>query len=109
MVGVFSDKQCEEYGEGVRIPHLERCELVRHCRWVDEVVPEAPWKLDETFLRGRRIDYVAIDEGASINPVYDKERVKGYDLVKRLGEFTRSHDVVGMLSGGCTCRYGDPD
>ena len=53
----------------------------------DEVVPEAPWRLDEVFLRARRIDYVAIDEGASVNPAFEKERVKGYDLVKSLSEF----------------------
>ena len=87
MVGVFSDAQCEKHGEPAQIPHIERCELVRHCRWVDEVVPEAPWRLDEVFLRARRIDYVAIDEGASINPAFEKERVKGYDLVKGLSEF----------------------
>ncbi len=51
---------------------------------MDEIVPDAPWKLDEAFLSAMRIDYVAIDEGVSINPAYDKERVKGYDLVKSL-------------------------
>ncbi len=27
-----------------------RCEAVRHCRWVDEVVPEAPWVIDGPFI-----------------------------------------------------------
>ena len=54
---------------------------------MDEVVPDAPWKLDDAFLNAMRIDYVAIDEGVSINPAYDKERVKGYDLVKSLREY----------------------
>lgn len=57
---------------------------MRHCRWVDEVVPDAPWKIDEAFLSAMRIDFVAIDEGVSIDPAYEKERVKGYDLVKSL-------------------------
>jgi choline-phosphate cytidylyltransferase len=51
---------------------------------VDEVIEDAPWRIDEAFLNANRIDYVAIDEGASIDPAYDKERVKGYDLVKDL-------------------------
>ena len=96
MVGVLSDLLCAQHGEPAHVPHIERCELVRHCRWVDEVVPEAPWRLDEVFIRARRIDYVAIDEGVSVNPAYEKERVRGYDTVKRLsktrvelfGEFT---------------------
>lgn len=84
LVGVFSDDICAQHGASTRTSHLERCELLRHCRWVDEIVPDAPWKLDEAFLSAMRIDYVAIDEGVSINPAYDKERVKGYDLVKSL-------------------------
>lgn len=86
-VGVFPDGTCERYGHKVRIPHVERCELVRHCRWVDEVVEDAPWRIDDAFLSANRIDYVAIDEGASVDPAYDKERVKGYDLVKSLREY----------------------
>lgn len=84
IVGVYSDLLCEQHNSPASIPHLERCELLRHCRWVDEVVPEAPWTIDETFLRARRIDYVAIDEGISIDPACDNERLKGYDLVKSL-------------------------
>lgn len=46
--------------DGVLI-HL-RLEAVRHCRWVDQVVPEAPWILDQAFLDKYEIDYVAHDE-----------------------------------------------
>lgn len=84
MVGVFPDRSCEQSGQKLKLPHVERCELMRHCRWVDEVVEDAPRRIDEAFLSAHRVDYVAIDEGASIDPAYDKERVKGYDLVKGL-------------------------
>lgn len=39
-----------------------RCEAARHCRWVDEVVADAPWVIDEEFLQKFEIDYVAHDE-----------------------------------------------
>ena len=42
--------------------HAERCEAVRHCRWVDEVVPDAPWIIDAEFIEKYEIDYVAHDE-----------------------------------------------
>ena len=29
---------------------VERYESLRHCRWVDEVITDAPWVLDEAFL-----------------------------------------------------------
>lgn len=86
LVGVYSDPLCEQHNSPASVPQLERCELLRHCRWVDEVVPEAPWTIDEAFLRSRKIDYVAIDEGISIDPACDNERLKGYDLVKGLRE-----------------------
>ena len=97
LVGVFPGSRLEQYGHKAKIPHVERCELVRHCRWVDEIIEDAPWRLDEAFLNAHRIDYVAIDEGASIDPSYDKERVKGFDLVKSL---RRSY---------CPLRCGDTD
>lgn len=30
-------------------------------RWVDEVIPDAPWVLDQEFLEKHKIDYVAHD------------------------------------------------
>ncbi|KAI0629259.1 hypothetical protein C8Q77DRAFT_1142972 [Trametes polyzona] len=84
VVGVFPDEVCEEHDAPTAIPHADRCEVLRHLRWVDEVVPDAPWTLYERFLRVRHIDYVAIDEGTSIDPDVDRDRLKGYDLVKSL-------------------------
>ncbi|KAH9935052.1 hypothetical protein B0H21DRAFT_834697 [Amylocystis lapponica] len=82
MVGVFADDLCEQHQTPTWAAHTDRCELLRHCRWVDEVVPGAPWTITENFLRAERIDFVGIDEGSSVNPACDKERLRGYDLVK---------------------------
>lgn len=87
IVGVLADDLCEAHQTPIIWPHVDRCEVLRHCRWVDEVVPDAPWTLDEQYLRTKRIDYVAIDEGSSVNPACDKERLRGYDLVKNLRKF----------------------
>jgi len=98
LVGVFPGSRLEQYGHKARIPHVERCELVRHCRWVDEIVEDAPWRIDEAFLNAHRIDYVAIDEGASIDPGYDKERVKGFDLVKSLRKAIPTKPTPGLTA-----------
>ena len=100
LVGVFSDEVCAEHGavpppELPGMAHADRCEVVRHCRWVDEVVPDAPWTIYDKFLRTRQIDYVAIDEGTSIDPDCDRERLKGYDLVKSLRESSPIRNSAG--------------
>ena len=65
IVGVFSDTERGQHNLFPLRPHLERCEIVRHCRWVDEVVPDAPWTLDEEYLKRFKIDYVAAEEGST--------------------------------------------
>ncbi len=39
----------------------ERYESLRHCKWVDEVVRDAPWVITEEFLDANNIDFVAHD------------------------------------------------
>jgi len=46
----------------LRSLYCDRCENVRHCKWADEVVPEAPWMITPEFLEKHKIDYVAHDE-----------------------------------------------
>jgi choline-phosphate cytidylyltransferase len=89
MVGVFSDGLCPQ----VRVPHVERCECVRHCRWVDQVIEDAPWTVDDTFMGAQRIDYVAVEEGASVDPEYSMVRVNAYDALKSQGAL-----FLGFLS-----------
>jgi choline-phosphate cytidylyltransferase len=87
-VGVFSDELCQTYQSQnpTRTLHAERCEVVRHCRWVDEVIPDAPWTVDDQFVLQWRFDYLALDEGMSVDPTCDKFRLKGYDALKRIGK-----------------------
>lgn len=62
LAGVCSDELVEQYKFKSVMGHAERCEAVRHCRWVDEIVPDAPWVIDATFLAKYNIDYVAHDD-----------------------------------------------
>jgi choline-phosphate cytidylyltransferase len=62
LVGICSDELCQENKARTVLSHFERLESARQCRWVDQVVPEAPWILDTAFLEKYQIDYVAHDE-----------------------------------------------
>ncbi|KAJ7889915.1 cholinephosphate cytidylyltransferase [Mycena olivaceomarginata] len=62
LVGVNSDEQVIEHKARGVMTHAERLEAARHCRWVDEIVADAPWIIDQAFLDKYQIDYVAHDE-----------------------------------------------
>ncbi|RSH89550.1 hypothetical protein EHS25_002101 [Saitozyma podzolica] len=83
LVGVCSDKLCAEHKSAPAMTHAERCESIRHCRWADEVLPDAPWVVDQAWLDKHQIDYIAHDE--LVYPSKDLEDV--YAFAKRTGKF----------------------
>ena len=40
----------------------ERCDILRHCKWVDEIICPCPWVISLDFLNKNNIDYVAHDD-----------------------------------------------
>jgi choline-phosphate cytidylyltransferase len=86
LVGLFPDDPLGLNGMPTQNSVIERCEVVRHCRWVDEVIEDAPVVIDDAFLAQRGIDYVAVDEGTSCDPTCSKARLYGYDELKRAGK-----------------------
>ncbi|KAJ7180601.1 cholinephosphate cytidylyltransferase [Mycena filopes] len=96
VVGVFSDEICDLFGTPSVLPSVERCEIVRHCRWVDEVLSDAPCPLDTAFLLRHKIDYVAVQEGATVDPEFNKLRLQGYDEMKRNGVVILTRRTTGV-------------
>lgn len=62
LVGVCNDDLTHSKKGKTVMDEAERYESVRHCRYVDEVVTDAPWVLDDEFLTQNKIDFVAHDE-----------------------------------------------
>ncbi|KAG9045217.1 hypothetical protein FS837_006805 [Tulasnella sp. UAMH 9824] len=93
MVGVCSDELCSEHKSRTVMNHAERCESVRHCRWVDEIVPDAPWVVDQAFLDKHRIDYVAHDD----DPYKGSDGSDDvYHYVKMTGQFIPTRRTPGV-------------
>merc|ERR1719154_620164 len=62
LVGCCNDELTRELKGKTVMDDGERYEALRHCRYVDEVVVDAPWTLDNEFLELHKIDFVAHDD-----------------------------------------------
>ncbi|URD78131.1 Choline-phosphate cytidylyltransferase [Musa troglodytarum] len=80
LVGVCNDEITHRYKGKTVMNESERYESLRHCRWVDEVIPNAPWVITKEFLDKHKIDYVAhdalpyADASGAGNDVYEYEK-----------------------------------
>jgi len=62
LVGVCSDNLTHSLKGRTVFNEAERYDSLRHCRYVDEVIRDAPWSLDDAFLDKYQIDFVAHDD-----------------------------------------------
>jgi choline-phosphate cytidylyltransferase len=92
LVGVSDDEQVKELKFKCVMDHAERCESIRHCRWVDEVIPDIPWAVDATFLAKYNIDYVAHDDEPYVSAGHEDV----YAFVKSQGKFIPTRRTPGI-------------
>ncbi|KAH7100477.1 hypothetical protein BKA62DRAFT_800586 [Auriculariales sp. MPI-PUGE-AT-0066] len=92
LVGVCSDELCKEHKSRTIMNHTERCESVRHCRWVNHVVADAPWVIKQDFLDKYAIDYVAHDD----DPYAASGHEDVYAYVKSQGRFIPTRRTPGV-------------
>lgn len=79
---------------------IERVESVKHCRWVDEVFPNAPWVITQEFLDQHNIDYVAHGEDLSL----DADGNDVYQFVKDQGRFRTIKRTDGISTSDLILR-----
>ena len=98
---MVSSGLCELHKNRPLLESAERYEAVRNCRWVDEVVEDAPWVIDDNFMNKLQIDYVAHDElpyaMATNDDVYDWIKKNGQFLPTRRTEGVSTSDLVARI------------
>lgn len=106
IAGVCSDKDTIEKKGKVVMNEKERCDIIKHCKWVDEVLFPAPWSYGLEFLEANNIDYVAHDDlpyaavqknagdSAAPDDVYAEIKAAGKFLATQRTEGISTSDII---------------
>ncbi|KAJ5533609.1 hypothetical protein N7494_010161 [Penicillium frequentans] len=100
IVGVTGDEETHLRKGLTVLSGAERAETVRHCKWVDEVIPNCPWVVTPEFLSEHQIDYVAHDD-------LPYEAAEGDDIyapIKAQGKFLVTQRTEGVSTTGLITR-----
>ncbi|XP_047944254.1 choline-phosphate cytidylyltransferase 2-like [Salvia hispanica] len=102
LVGCCNDEVTHKFKGKTVMTESERYESLRHCKWVDEVIPDAPWVIDQEFLDKHNIDYVAHDS----LPYADTSGAGNdvYEFVKAVGRFKETKRTEGISTSDIIMR-----
>lgn len=96
IVGVTGDTETRKRKGLTVLDEVDRTETVRHCKWVDEVIPRCPWLVDTEFMEEHKIDYVAHDD----LPYGADEGDDIYSPIKARGQFLVTQRTEGVSTTG---------
>ncbi|XP_070539039.1 choline-phosphate cytidylyltransferase A-like isoform X2 [Ptychodera flava] len=100
LVGVCSDELTHHMKGNTVMNEWERYEAVRHCRYVDEVITDAPWTITPDYLDEHKIDFVAHDD----LPYVSKDSDDVYKDIKAAGKFVPTKRTEGISTSDLIAR-----
>ena len=62
IVGVSGDEETTRKKGKIVMTENERVDILRHCKWVDEIICPCPWIITLDFVNEHNIDFVAHDD-----------------------------------------------
>eukprot|EP00047_Mylnosiga_fluctuans_P003365 m.228797 g.228797 ORF g.228797 m.228797 type:complete len:277 (+) comp11791_c0_seq1:1998-2828(+) len=100
IVGVCSDALTHSRKGQTVMNEQERYDSVRHCRYVDEVITDAPWEITPEFMEKHRIDYVSHDD----IPYQTEGSEDAYGWLKKAGKFKATQRTEGVSTSDLITR-----
>ncbi|XP_051683602.1 choline-phosphate cytidylyltransferase B isoform X2 [Oryctolagus cuniculus] len=98
---VCSDDLTHKFKGFTVMNEAERYEALRHCRYVDEVIRDAPWTLTPEFLEKHKIDFVAHDDipysSAGSDDVYKHIKEAGMFVPTQRTEGISTSDIITRI------------
>nr|CCA26505.1 cholinephosphate cytidylyltransferase B putative [Albugo laibachii Nc14]CCA27395.1 cholinephosphate cytidylyltransferase B putative [Albugo laibachii Nc14] len=96
LVGCNSDEMTHQLKGKTVMTDKERYESLRHCKWVDEVIEDAPWVITDEFLDKHAIDYVCHDSLPYSDTSGESSDGDVYDRIKKMGKFLETKRTDGI-------------
>ena len=99
-MGVSGDKETIAKKGKIVMTQKERCDILEHCKWVDEIICPCPWVITLDFVNKNNIDYVAHDDlpygSVGQNDIYAE--------IKAAGKFKATQRTEGISTSDIICR-----
>jgi choline-phosphate cytidylyltransferase len=98
IVGVSPDWEVNQKKGKLVMNEFERVEIIKHCKWVDEVICPCPWVITMDFLKKHNIHYVAHDDipytSAGQNDIYAEVKKAGMFAVTQRTDGISTSDII---------------
>ncbi|KAF8783632.1 hypothetical protein HU200_000449 [Digitaria exilis] len=108
VVGVVSDEEIVANKGPPVLSMEERLTLVSGLKWVDEVIPNAPYEITEEFMntlfKKYNIDYIIHGDDPCLLP----DGTDAYELAKKVGRYKQIKRTEGVSSTDIVGKFNTP-
>lgn len=101
ICGIPSDEETHRRKGLTVLSDKQRADTLVHCKWVDEVIENAPWCVTPEFLEQHKIDYVAHDDlpyaSGNDDDIYKPIKEEGKFLTTQRTEGISTSDIITKI------------